>query len=79
MSRAAGVLSGRLTPGWRAALAIMLAVLVANGPTLLGIVDANPLGPAAQLVAAQTPGPLPGLPALDPNNGASCQPRAPSA
>lgn len=73
MSRAAGVLSGRLSPGWRAALAITLAIVAANGPSLLGIVDANPLGPAAQLVAAQTPGPLPGLPSLDPNNGVISQ------
>jgi len=48
---------------------VVLAVLAANVAYLSGFTDPNPLGPRANVVAAENPGPLPGLRTIDPNNG----------
>jgi hypothetical protein len=44
-------------------------VLVANAVYLLGIGDPNPLATRSNLATGMQPGPLPGLPTIDPNNG----------
>lgn len=62
-------LPGRLGPDHWALLAILAAVLGANGPYLLGVFVADPLGPRSGLVAAVTPGLLRGQPTIDPNVG----------
>lgn len=59
----------RISPDGRAVLVIVGAVLLANLLSLLGVFDANPLGPRSGLIAAVTPGPLPGQPTIDPNVG----------
>ncbi len=59
----------RFTPDTWALIAIAGAVLLVNLPYLLGILDANPLGPRSGLASAVTPGPLPGQPTIDPNAG----------
>jgi hypothetical protein len=45
------------------------AVLIANGPYLLGLFDANQLWPLSELVSAVKPGRLVGLPTIDPSTG----------
>lgn len=50
-------------------LLIAGAVILANLPYLLGIFDANPLGPRGNLVSAAMGGPVEGEPTIDPNNG----------
>jgi hypothetical protein len=59
----------RISPDSRAILLIAGAVILANLPYLLGIFDANPLGPRASLVSASVAGPVGGQPTIDPNNG----------
>jgi hypothetical protein len=49
--------------------AVVAAVLLANALYLLGIVDPNPLGPDATLVAGTTHGFVNGLNTIDPNTG----------
>jgi hypothetical protein len=58
-----------VSPDARAMLAIVGLVLLANLPYLLGIFDANPLGPRGSLVSSLVPGPSGGQPTIDPNNG----------
>jgi Bacterial membrane protein YfhO len=50
-------------------LAIAGAVVLANLAYLLGVFDANPLGPRSGLLAEVTTGPARGQPTIDPNNG----------
>jgi hypothetical protein len=50
-------------------LAIIGLVVLANLPYLLGIFDANPLGPRGSLVGSLVPGLSEGQPTIDPNNG----------
>jgi hypothetical protein len=50
-------------------LLIVAIVVIANAPYLLGIFEANPIGPRGGLIAAEVAGPLPGQPWIDPNNG----------
>jgi hypothetical protein len=59
----------RLSPDARALLIIVAAVVLANLPYVLGIFEADPLGPRSGLVSAFVPGPLGGGPTIDPNNG----------
>src|SRR3954451_18591395 len=56
-----------------AMLAVAAVVVIANSPSLLGVVDANPLGPRSGLVSSATPGWLPGERAADPNDGFASQ------
>jgi hypothetical protein len=50
-------------------LAIAGAVVLANLPYLLGLFEANPLGPRSGLVSELITGPARGQPTIDPNNG----------
>lgn len=50
-------------------IAIAGVVLLANLPYLVGVFDANPLGPRASLASATALGPVGGQPTIDPNNG----------
>ena len=50
-------------------LAVAAAVLLANLPYLLGLLDPNPLGPRGSLLSSVMPGPARGQPTIDPNNG----------
>ena len=50
-------------------LMVGLAVLAANLPYLLGVLDPNPLGPRSGLLSGLTLGPLRGQPTIDPNVG----------
>jgi hypothetical protein len=59
----------RISPDGRAMLLIAGVVIVANVPYLLGIFDANPLGPRASLVGGVVAGPVGGQLTIDPNNG----------
>lgn len=59
----------RISPDGRAMLLIAGVVILANLPYLLGIFDANPLGPRGSLVSAGVTGPVGGQPTIDPNNG----------
>jgi hypothetical protein len=52
-----------------AILAVAAVVVVANVPLLAGVSEPNPFGPRSGLVAASSPGPLPGEPSIDPNDG----------
>ncbi len=62
-------LRGRLSADAWALLAIFAVVLLANLPYLLGVFDANPLGPRSGLAAGAYLGPLGGAQTIDPNNG----------
>jgi hypothetical protein len=66
-SRLARIVDGH--PDRIALALIAAAVIVANGVYLLGVFDANPLGPRSGLIASQTAGRLVGLPTIDPSNG----------
>jgi hypothetical protein len=59
----------RLPPDVRPTIVIVVAVLLANALYLLGIVEANPLGPRSGLAASIVPGRLAGQPTIDPNAG----------
>ena len=59
----------RISPDGRAMLLIGGVVILANLPYLLGIFDANPLGPRASLARAAVAGPVGGQLTIDPNNG----------
>jgi hypothetical protein len=59
----------RISPDGRAMLLIAGVVILANLPYLLGIFDANPLGPRASLASASAAGLVGGQPTIDPNNG----------
>ena len=59
----------RLLPDARALLSIVAVVVLAHVPVLVGLVDANPLGPRSALVSGATPGFLGGYDAADPNDG----------
>jgi hypothetical protein len=59
----------RLSRDTRALLIVAAAVVLANLPYVVGVFDADPLGPRSGLVTAVTPGPLMGQPTIDPNNG----------
>ncbi len=50
-------------------LAVAGVVVIANLLYVVGVFDANPLGPRSGLVSAVTPGPAPGVPTLDLNDG----------
>ena len=50
-------------------LAVAGAVVIANLLYVVGVFDANPLGPRSGLLSAMTPGPAPGVPTLDLNDG----------
>ena len=63
----------RLPPDAWALGAIVLAVVVANLPYLLGFFDPDPLHARAGLASSLTPGVLGGKPTIDPNNGLSSQ------
>ncbi len=63
----------RLAPDAWALGAVVLAVVVANLPYLLGFFDPNPLHARAGLASSLTPGLLGGKPTIDPNNGLSSQ------
>src|SRR4051812_50057936 len=52
-----------------AMLAVAAVVVIANSPSLLGVVGANPLRPRSGLVSSATPRWLPGERAADPNDG----------
>jgi hypothetical protein len=54
-------------------VAILVAVLVANLPYLLGFFDPNPLDARGGLTASVSPGLIGGRPTIDPNNGYSSQ------
>jgi hypothetical protein len=63
----------RLSPDTIALLAIAVAVLVANLPSLLGFFDPNPLDSRGGLTQAITHGLLGGRPTIDPSNGFTSQ------
>jgi hypothetical protein len=63
----------RLPADTWAMLAVAGAVLLANILYLLDVFVANPLGPRSGLLSGLSPGPLPGAPVLDPNNGVISQ------
>jgi hypothetical protein len=72
MPRLGRILSGttsRLTPDAWAMIAVAAAVVVANLPYLLGVFDADPLGPRGSLMSSFAAGPVGGQPTIDPNNG----------
>jgi hypothetical protein len=58
-----------LSPDGRAMAVVGAVVIAANLAYLVGIFDANPLGPRSSLVDAYVPGPIGGQPTIDPNNG----------
>src|SRR5205823_11989445 len=62
-----------LPPDAWAMLAVAIAVVVANAPSLLAFSNPNPLGPRSELVSSVTPGLLPGERTIDPNNGFTSQ------
>jgi hypothetical protein len=59
----------RVSPDGWALAAIVVAVLLANAPYLLGFFDPNPLPVLGSVARSVTPGLLNGTPALDPNIG----------
>ena len=61
--------SSRLSPDAWAMVAIAVAVIVAYLPYLLGVFEANPLGPRSGLAYSVLTGPLGGSQTIDPNNG----------
>jgi hypothetical protein len=63
----------RLSPDHWALGAIVVAVVLANLPYLLGFVDPNPLHARAGLTSALTRGWLSGRPTIDPSNGFTSQ------
>ncbi len=63
----------RHSPDTAALLAIAVAVLVANLPSLLGFFDPNPLDFRSGLTQAITHGLLTGRPTIDPSNGFTSQ------
>jgi hypothetical protein len=63
----------RLSPDTVALLAIVVAVLAANLPSLLGFFHPNPLDFRGGLTQAITPGLLGGRPTIDPSNGFTSQ------
>jgi hypothetical protein len=60
---------GVVTPDGWAVLTIVGVVLLANALYLVGIFDANSLGPRSGLAASVVPGRLLGQPTIDPNVG----------
>ena len=67
------VLAGRPSRDVWALVAVVAAVLLANLPALLGLIDVNPLGVDSGLARSVTPGLLAGHATLDPNIGYSSQ------
>jgi hypothetical protein len=61
--------TSRLSPDAWAVVAIAGVVIVAHLPYLLGVFEANPLGPRSGLAESVLTGPLGGSPTIDPNNG----------
>ena len=57
---------------WPLAVVTLLPLLVAL-PILAGLLDANPMLYVGDLAQHMIPGPLPGLPYIDPNNGYTTQ------
>ncbi len=64
-----GSVAARLSPDTWCVIAIGAAVLLANVLYVLGVFDANPLGPRSGLDVVTKPGLIHGLPTIDPNNG----------
>ena len=62
-----------MSPEVWAILAVLAGVVVANLLYLVGVFDPNPLGPRSGLVSSLSPGPAPGFPVLDLNDGLTSQ------
>jgi hypothetical protein len=69
LRRVPGLGRARLTPDIQGCLLVVGLVLLANLPYLLGVSEANPLGPRGGLIRASVPGVVAGQPWIDPNYG----------